>query len=58
MSDNLNIKRPLDATKVNVNESWELEYWSQKFGVSIAKLKEAVSKVGVLVSDVKKYLGK
>jgi hypothetical protein len=31
MSDNLNIKRPQDPTKVNVNENWELEYWSQKF---------------------------
>jgi hypothetical protein len=58
MSDNLNIKKPQDPTKVNVNESWELEYWSQKFGVSIAKLKEAVSKVGVMVVDIKKYLGK
>jgi len=58
MSDNLNIRRPQDPTKVNINESWELEYWSDKFGVSIAKLKEAVSKVGVLVVDVKKYLGK
>ena len=58
MSDNLNIRRPQDPTKVNINESWELEYWSDKFGVSIAKLKEAVSKVGVLGVDVKKYLGK
>lgn len=58
MSDDLNIRRPQDPTKVNVNESWELAYWSEKFGVSTAKLKEAVSKVGVLVVDVKKYLGK
>lgn len=58
MPDNLNIRRPQDPTKVNVNESWELGYWSEKFGVSIAKLKEAVSKVGVLVVDIKKYLGK
>lgn len=58
MSDNLNIKRPQDPTKVNVHESWELEYWSQKFGVSPAKLKEAVSKAGIMVVNVKKYLGK
>jgi len=58
MADNLNIRRPEDPTKVNVHEAWELEYWSQKFGVSVAKLKEAVSRVGVLVVDVRKYLGK
>ena len=58
MSDNLSIKRPQDPTKINVNESWELEYWSQKLGVSTAKLREAVNKVGVMVMDVKTYLGK
>ncbi|MPT33491.1 MAG: DUF3606 domain-containing protein, partial [Chryseobacterium sp.] len=28
MSDDLSKRRPQDGTKVNVNETWELEYWS------------------------------
>lgn len=57
MSDDLN-KRPLDATRVNVNESWELDHWSKKFGVTKEKLKEAVKAVGTSAAAVKKYLGK
>jgi hypothetical protein len=58
MSDDLSKRRPQDASKVNVNESWELEYWSEYFGVTPGKLKEAVKAVGVLVSDVKRFLEK
>lgn len=58
MSDDLSKKRPQDATKVNVNESWELEYWSKKFGITKDQLKNAVKAVGVSAAAVKKYLGK
>jgi hypothetical protein len=58
MPDNLNIKQPQDPKKINIHEQWELNYWTKKFGVSEAKLKEAVKAVGVQVSDVEKYLGK
>lgn len=58
MSDDLNKKRPQDASKVNVNESWELSYWSTKFGVTKEQLKNAVKAVGTSVASVKKNLGK
>jgi len=58
MSDDLSKKRPQDATKVNVNESWELEYWSKKFSVTKDQLKNAVKAVGVSSAAVQKYLGK
>ena len=58
MSDDLSKKRPQDATKVNVHESWELEYWSKKFGVTKEQLKNAVKAVGVSAEAVKKHLGK
>jgi hypothetical protein len=58
MSDDLSKRRPQDATKVNVNESWELDYWSKKFGVTKEKLKEAVKAVGTSAVLVQKYLGK
>jgi len=58
MSDDLNKRRPQDATKINVNESWELDYWSKELGVTKERLKEAVRAVGTSVEDVKHYLGK
>jgi hypothetical protein len=58
MSDDLSKKRPQDATKVNVNESWELTYWSEKFGVTKDQLKNAVKAVGTSAALVKKHLGK
>lgn len=56
MSDDLTRRKPEDPTKINVNQSWEIQYWTKKLGVSEQKLKTAVSKVGPLVKDVKRYL--
>ena len=58
MSDDLSKRRPQDASKVNVHEAWELEYWCKKFGVTAQQLKDAVKAVGVSAEAVKKYLGK
>lgn len=58
MSDDLEKKIPQDATKVNVNETWELDYWSKKFGVTEERLKEAVKAVGTSADAVEKYLRK
>lgn len=58
MSDDLKRKGPEDPKKINVNQYYELLYWSKKFGVTIEELKEAVEAVGPMVSDVKEYLGK
>jgi len=45
-----------DDSRINVNESYELQYWSEKFNVSRDRLKEAVKAVGIQVADVQKYL--
>ncbi|MCJ8498600.1 DUF3606 domain-containing protein [Chryseobacterium salipaludis] len=58
MSDDLNKRRPQDASKINVNESWELKYWSDKFGVTPLQLKAAVKAAGTSAAAVKKHLGK
>ncbi len=57
MSDDLSKRRPQDATKINVHENWELEYWSKELGVSRDKLREAVKAVGTSVAAVRRYLG-
>ena len=58
MSDDLSKKGPADRTKVNVNEPWELKYWTKTLNVAEVKLKAAVKAVGTKVEDVRKHLGK
>lgn len=58
MADDLSRRRPEDPKKINVNQVWELDYWSTKLGVSTEMLRIAVSAVGPLVLDVKRYLGR
>lgn len=56
MSDNLNNRGPQDASKINVNEEWELRYWTKKLGVSAEELKAAVKQAGVSVDAVSAQL--
>lgn len=58
MADNLNDRGPQDRSRVNVNEEWELQYWSKKFGVSAQQLRDAVKAVGTSAEAVGKHLGK
>ena len=58
MPDNLRIRKPQDPQKINVNQQWELAYWTSVFGVTEAQLKAAVTAVGSMVSDVRRYLKK
>ena len=54
--DNLNRRVPEDPQKININQSWEVEYWTKKLHISEKKLRVLVAKVGVNVADVKKEL--
>lgn len=56
MSDDLKDRGPQDRSQINVNETWELDYWSDKLGVSKDRLKAAVQAVGTSVDKVKKEL--
>lgn len=58
MPDDLTKKGPRDASKINVNEDWELDYWTKELGVPAETLKGIVSLVGTRVSDVKRWMGK
>lgn len=57
MSDNLQNTGKQDDIRININQDHEVKYWTKELNVSTDKLKEAVGKVGVMVADVKKYLG-
>lgn len=56
MTDDLNRKAPEDPTKININQDWELEYWSKKLGITEELLVTVVETVGPMVIDVKKFL--
>jgi hypothetical protein len=58
MADNLNDRGPQDRSRVNVNETGELQYWSRKFGVTEEQLKDAVKAAGPSADAVGKHLGK
>jgi len=58
MADNLNDRGPQDRSRINVNEPWELQYWTRHFGVSEEQLRTAVNTAGTSVEAVGKHLGK
>lgn len=47
-----------DDVRINVNEAYEVHYWSRKFGVTAEELHDAVAAVGPTVADVQRELGK
>ena len=58
MSDNKSNRGPADAQRINVNEDYEVTYWTQALDVSEEKLRETVKRVGVMAKDVREALGK
>ena len=47
-----------NGQKVNLKEKWEVEYWSNRLHTTPSILKKTVSKVGPLLSAIKKELEK
>jgi Protein of unknown function (DUF3606) len=58
MADDKSKRGPKDASRVNIHEAYEVEYWTKHFGCTAEQLKQCVAKVGVMVTDVKRCLGK
>jgi len=56
MSDDKNIRGPQDRSRINTSEDYELQYWSEKFGISRERLIEAVEQVGNSADKVEEYL--
>ncbi len=49
-------KEPHDATQININDDYEVRYWTAALGVPKARLAEVVAKVGPSVRAVRKEL--
>ena len=46
MASNRNDSGPRDRTNINMNEPFEVRYWSKELGISLSQLKAIVQKVG------------
>lgn len=58
MGDDLTKKGPADRTRVNIHEDWEVSYWCKEFACTKEQLVACVKSAGVMVSDVRRCLGK
>jgi hypothetical protein len=47
-----------DNKLINLNENYEVEYWTKEQGIGREKLKEAVAAVGSSAAAVRQYLQK
>lgn len=56
MADDLKQRGGHDRTRVDVGQEHGLRHWSEKFGVSKERLKEAVQAVGTQVEKVQGHL--
>lgn len=45
-----------EQKRLNIDEEYELRDWTERYGVSAEKIREAVRMVGDKVSDVVRYL--
>lgn len=58
MTDDKNKTGGPDRDRINVNEDYELQYWTKALGVSADELRAAVKAVGPTAAAVRQHLGK
>jgi len=56
--DNKNNVGSPDRDRININENYEVEYWTRTLGISAETLKKAVKEAGTSTEAVKKHLNK
>ena len=56
MADNLKDRGPQDRSRINMNEEWEVRYWTKELGVSEEQLRKAVQTAGSSADAVRKHL--
>ncbi|WP_081721058.1 DUF3606 domain-containing protein [Pseudoxanthomonas suwonensis] len=58
MSDDRNNPGRPDRDRINLNEDYEVRYWTEALGVSEQELRDAVQAVGSTAEAVRRHLGK
>ena len=56
MTDNTADRGPQDRSRISLSQDFEVRYWSQRFGIDEAALRNAVEDVGPSVEAVEQYL--
>ena len=56
MTDDKTKRAPQDAKRISLEEDYEVEYWSRKFGVTRQGLADAVKAVGPSAELVGEHL--
>jgi hypothetical protein len=58
MSDDLKQRHGQDRQRINLNEKWEVDYWTKELGLSKDELERAVREAGNQVTAVRQHLGR
>jgi hypothetical protein len=56
MSDDKSKRGEPDRSRINLNEDYEVKYWTEKFNVTKEQLAVAINKVGNSADDVRRIL--
>jgi hypothetical protein len=56
MGDNAKARNPQDSSRININQDYEVRYWTKALGVSEDELRNAVNSVGVSAEKVREFL--
>ena len=58
MADNLSERGAGDRARINIEQPYEVRYWSQKLGVTEEELRRVVEQVGPMAHRVEERLGR
>lgn len=56
MTDDKNARGPQDSSRIAMGEDYEVQYWTNKFGVGREQLQKAVDAVGTSADAVERHL--
>jgi predicted RNA-binding protein YlqC (UPF0109 family) len=58
MADDLSDRGQQDRSRINMNEKWEVQYWTRELGVSEDELRQIIQKSGNSVTAVRQQLNR
>ena len=58
MADDKNKRGPADRSRINVNEPYELDYWSKELDLTPEQVRQLVAKHGTSVETIRQVLGR
>ena len=56
MADDTNIRHGIDRARINLQQDYEVRYWTKELGVTEEELRKAVEQVGASADKVREQL--